>query len=134
MNQATRFHETRTADKLSQMMKYQSSLILVLFLLVSCGRNALTFEDQIIRDVQTYAATGICDHIPAGSDIQDIQIGTISTLEETGLIRVRVDFDVVSGSLVQRITETMLYTQHEKEYTLESMSGCRYVQPGQSNK
>ena len=118
----------------SPVMKHVFNLIPVLFLMVSCNRSTLTFEDQIIEDVQTYAPTGICDNIPAGSDIRDIRIGTISNLEETGLIRVRVDFDVVSGSLVQRITETMLYTQHGQAYNLESMSGCRYMQPLQQNK
>lgn len=124
----------------SLSMKGASSLAMwiVLFMLTSCSQGSQgnqgsqgsqSFEDQIRKDVDDHVATGICDNIPAGSVIRRVHIASISPMEGTGLIRVKVEFDVEKGAFIDHIVQSMLYAQEGERYMLESISGCRYVKP-----
>ena len=118
----------------SLSLKGASSLAMwiVLFMLTSCSQGShgsQAFEDQIRKDVNDHVATGICDNIPAGSVIRRVHIASISPMEGTGLIRVKVEFDVEKGAFIDHIVQSMLYAQEGERYMLESISGCRYVKP-----
>lgn len=96
-----------------------------LALWIACS-GAGGFEGQIIKDVTSKMGTGICDSIPAGSVIKNVQVGEIVPIGETGLIDVTIEFDFENSGQTRHYEGALLYSKAGSRYFLEALGGCDY--------
>lgn len=92
-------------------------------LLSSCGKK-LSFEEQIVQDVSSKMGTGICEGIPAGATISNVEVGEIVPIGETGLIDVTIDFDYSQGGSTEHHHGAVLYSKQGSRYSLQALGGC----------
>lgn len=99
-----------------------SLLSLILF---ACG--GVSFEEQIIADINKYIPSGICDKFPVGTKISNLEIGDITPIEGMGMIDVSYSFDYMEGDSMKHEESAMLYLDQGNYKKLASLgSDCDY--------
>jgi len=106
-------------------------LILQVFLLVALipllfGCSGQSFESQIKQDIKTKMATGICDSIPKGAKISNIEIGEIVDIGMQGMTDVSIAFDYEFQGETKHHSSAMLYLKSGNTYKLASLGGCEF--------
>lgn len=94
------------------------------FNLCACG--GMSFNEQIVDDISTKMGTGICDSIPKGSKISNIQVGEIVDIGMDGMTDVTIEFDYEAYGEVKHKTGAMLYLKRGSSYKLAVIGGCEY--------
>ncbi|MCI4651178.1 hypothetical protein [Phaeodactylibacter sp.] len=91
-----------------------------------CACSSPSFEDQIRNDILSKMASGICDSIPEGSTISNIQIGEIVDIGMQGMTDVSISFDYEHKGDRKHHESAMLYLKRGRSYTLAALGGCEY--------
>lgn len=108
-------------------MKFSHLVITLLFVaaLSACHPQS-AFEKQIIEDARTKIGTGICDSIPAGTFIVNVEVGDIVSIGTTGLIDVAIEYDTEKDGVKGHRSGGLLYSKEGEHYFLEAISGCQF--------
>lgn len=102
------------------------SSILLGLVLTSCGQK-MSFEEQIINDLQTKIPSGICDEFPKGTILTNIQVGEIVDIGIDGMTDVTYEFDYEINGEKKHKKSALLYLKRGSSYVLASMGGdCDY--------
>lgn len=88
--------------------------------------TAPDFSEQVTYDVSNHLNTGICDDIPQGASISNIEIGDISPIPDMSMVDVSVAFDYQHGGAVKRHSTALLYLETGQTYRLAAIGGCEY--------
>jgi len=89
----------------------------------ACGPS---FEEQIKGDITYKMATGICDSIPKGSIISNIEIGEIVDIGLDGMTDVSIEFDYEFKGNTKHHSSAMLYIKNGSSYKLAALGACEY--------
>lgn len=113
-------------QKLPKMKTILSTLFLS-FLLCACGQK-MTFEEQIINDIETKIPSGICDKFPKGTVLSNIKVGEIVDIGLDGMTDVSYEFDyTIAGAETKHEKSALLYLKRGNSYVLASMgSDCDF--------
>lgn len=94
--------------------------------LVACSES-VSFEEQIIQDINNYIPSGICEEIPKGTVISNVEVGEITPIEGMGMIDVSYSFDYVIDGKEGHKESAMLYLEDGGRKKLASFGGdCDY--------
>jgi outer membrane lipoprotein-sorting protein len=103
-----------------------SALALLAILSAACG-PAMTFEEQIINDLQTKIPSGICEKFPKGTVLSNVQVGEIVDIGLDGMTDVSYEFDYEINGESGHEEGAMLYLKRGNRYVLASMgSDCDF--------
>ena len=100
-----------------------SGILSIVFLF---GCNSISFEDQIKNDITSKMTTGICDSIPKGAVISNIQVGEIVDIGLEGMTDVSIEFDYEHNGEQKHHSAAMLYIKSGSSYKLAALGGCEY--------
>lgn len=102
------------------------SLLFLGFLLSACGPQ-MTFEEQIVNDIQTKVPSGICKSFPIGTIISNIKVGEIVDIGIDGMTDVSYEFDYEINGEKGHQESALLYLKQGSSYVLAAMGGdCDY--------
>lgn len=97
---------------------------LISFFLFQC--EGTSFNDQIIGDVTSKMATGICDSIPRGSTITNVLVGEIVDIGLQGMTDVSIEFDYETNGNKKHHSSALLYIKKGSSYKLAAIGGCEF--------
>ncbi len=101
-------------------------IILPLFILFA-GCSGVSFEEQIVADINKHIPSGICEKFPAGTKISNVQVGEIVDIGLQGMTDVSYEFDYEINGEKGHEEGAMLYIKKGNRYTLASLGGdCDY--------
>ena len=98
-------------------------LVIYLGIILFSACSGGSFEDQIRNDIKTKMPSGICDKIPAGSDISNIVVGEIVDIGLEGMTDVSIEFDFTHAGKTEHHSSAMLYIKSGSNYKLASLGG-----------
>lgn len=105
-------------------MKKIGTFIIVI-LMMSC-QGQMSFNDQIVNDLNTKIPTGICDSIPKGSILTNIVVGEIVDIGLNGMTDVTYELDYEVKGKIRHHKSALLYLKSGSKYRLASMGGCEF--------
>ncbi len=107
-------------------MKNVINALIFALMFVSCGQG-ISFEEQIINDIQTKIPSGICKEFPKGTILKNIQVGDIVDIGLNGMTDVSYEFDYEINGEEKHKKSALLYIKSGGSYKLASMgSDCDY--------
>ena len=107
------------------MKKYFLTAPIFAFMLVGC--SGVSFEEQIVADINKHIPSGICVEFPAGTQISNISVGEIVDIGLDGMTDVSYEYDYEINGQKGHKESAMLYIKRGSRYTLASLGGdCDY--------
>ncbi len=85
-----------------------------------------TFKERIIDDISSKMNTGICEDIPKGALINEVVVGDITPIGDSGLIDVSFSIQFDTGQEIKKQEGALLYSKRGNRYKLEKIGGCKY--------
>lgn len=85
-----------------------------------------TFKERIVDDISSKMNTGICEDIPKGALINEVVVGDITPIGDSGLIDVSFSIQFDNGQETKKKEGALLYSKQGNRYKLEKIGGCKY--------